>query len=124
MTLDVVRALISASGSDRRSVEAVVAEVGRSTCADLVVSEISSRFTTPLSSTDEDVVVEVVLSGESRFLRVTSTGAEVSGPGDVDATISQDLCELDGRPDFIPPQWVDPEQKPLRNIRVDPRLSG
>ncbi len=30
----------------------------------------------------------------------------------------------DGRPDFIPPPWVDPEQKPLRNIRVDPRLRG
>ncbi|GAA3990555.1 HNH endonuclease signature motif containing protein [Allokutzneria multivorans] len=28
----------------------------------------------------------------------------------------------DGRPDFIPPPWVDPEQKPRRNIRVDPRL--
>ncbi|WP_143261487.1 HNH endonuclease signature motif containing protein [Allokutzneria sp. NRRL B-24872] len=28
----------------------------------------------------------------------------------------------DGRPDFIPPTWVDPDQKPRRNIRVDPRL--
>ncbi|WP_143261460.1 HNH endonuclease signature motif containing protein [Allokutzneria sp. NRRL B-24872] len=30
----------------------------------------------------------------------------------------------DGRPDFIPPTWVDPERKPMRNIRVDPRLTG
>ncbi|GAA4008125.1 HNH endonuclease signature motif containing protein [Allokutzneria multivorans] len=30
----------------------------------------------------------------------------------------------DGRPDFIPPTWVDAEQKPMRNIRVDPRLAA
>ncbi len=30
----------------------------------------------------------------------------------------------DGRPDFIPPPWVDAERKPMRNIRVDPRLTG
>ncbi|WP_269459628.1 hypothetical protein [Allokutzneria albata] len=24
-----------------------------------------------------------------------------------------------GIPSFVPPRWVDPEQKPVRNVRVD-----
>jgi 8-oxo-dGTP pyrophosphatase MutT (NUDIX family) len=27
-----------------------------------------------------------------------------------------------GIPEFVPPRWVDPDQQPMRNIRLDPRL--